>query len=165
MHVSWKPTSPRAHKRESTRESTKITWLRRGLFNSLESRIHSCAQAPDTPMNILDPKSRRQRVEQAREVAVATEVQSKREVIQKAQKEGRTHLETLMDLCHLKNSELEQRVLRCVQGSSASQMTAAKVLDVIARLLGCAGKASDAVSDYTQVKMEDAPPLLRRWVP
>ena len=32
------------------------------------------------------------------------------------------------------------------QGSSASQMTAAKVLDVIARLHGCAGQASDAVS-------------------
>ena len=47
------------------------------------------------------------------------------------------------------------------QGSSASQMTAAKFLDVIARLLGCAGQASDAVSAYTQVKMEDAPKLLK----
>ena len=46
------------------------------------------------------------------------------------------------------------------QGSSASQMTAAKVLDVIARLPGCAGQASHAVSAYTQVKMEDAPTLL-----
>ena len=36
------------------------------------------------------------------------------------------------------------------QGSSASHMTAAKVLDVISRLLGCAGKASDFfVSAYT----------------
>ena len=31
------------------------------------------------------------------------------------------------------------------QGSSASRMTAAQVIDVIARLLGCAGRA-DAVS-------------------
>ena len=81
-----------------------------------------------------------------------------------------------MDLCYLKNSELEQkfekngrvvlRELRCegrfwllryIHGagfSSASQMTAAKVLDVIARLPGCSGQAIDAVSAYTQVKME-----------
>ena len=31
-------------------------------------------------------------------------------------------------------------------------MTAAAVLDVISRLLDCAGEASDAVSVYTQVK-------------
>ena len=45
------------------------------------------------------------------------------------------------------------------QGSSASQMTAAKVMGVVARLSGCAGQAADAVSAYTQVKMEDAPRL------
>ena len=37
------------------------------------------------------------------------------------------------------------------QGSSASQMTAAKVMDFISRLLGCAGQPADAVSAYTQV--------------
>ena len=47
------------------------------------------------------------------------------------------------------------------QGSSASQMTAAKVMDVIARLPGCAGRAADAVFSYTQVKMEDAPTSLK----
>ena len=47
------------------------------------------------------------------------------------------------------------------QGSSASQMTAAKVMDIISRLPGCAGQAADAVSAYTQVKMEDAPKLLK----
>ena len=47
------------------------------------------------------------------------------------------------------------------QGSSASQMTAAKVMDVIARLPGCAGQAADAVSAYTRVKVEDAPRLLK----
>ena len=87
-----------------------------------------------------------------------------------------------MDLCHLKNSELEPQyqkhkdrvVLRgdmvkddsgsyavFIEGSSASQMTAAKVMDIISRLLGCAGQAADAVSAYTQVKMEDAPTLLK----
>ena len=88
-----------------------------------------------------------------------------------------------MGLCHLKNSNLEQkfqkykgrrrtprwccggrfRLLRSFteRGSSASHMTTAKVLDVIARLLGCAGQAADAVSAYTQVKMVDAHKLLK----
>ena len=46
-------------------------------------------------------------------------------------------------------------------GSSASQMTAAKVMDIISRLLGCAGQAADAVSACSQVKMEDDPKLLK----
>ena len=47
------------------------------------------------------------------------------------------------------------------QGSSASHMTAAKVMDIISRLPGCDGQAADAVSAYTQVKMKDAPKLLK----
>ena len=47
------------------------------------------------------------------------------------------------------------------QGSSASQMTAVKVMDVISRLPGCSGQAADAVSAYTQLKMEDAPKWLK----
>ena len=87
-----------------------------------------------------------------------------------------------MDICHLKNAELETKhhkyqgraVFRgdlvkddsgsCAvfteQGSSASQITAAKVMDIISRLPGCAGQAADAVSAHTQVKMADAPKLL-----
>ena len=42
------------------------------------------------------------------------------------------------------------------QGSSASQMTAAKIMDIISRLPECDGQAADTVSAYTQVKMEDA---------
>ena len=41
--------------------------------------------------------------------------------------------------------------------SSASQMTAAKLMDVIAKLPDCDGQAADAVSAHTQVKLEDAP--------
>ena len=47
------------------------------------------------------------------------------------------------------------------QGSSASQMTAAKIMDIISRLPGCAGQAADSVSAKTQVKMEDAPKLMK----
>ena len=40
-------------------------------------------------------------------------------------------------------------------------MTAAKIIDIISRLPGCDGQAADAVSAYTQVKMEDAHKLLK----
>ena len=46
-------------------------------------------------------------------------------------------------------------------GSSPSQMTAAKVMVVIA---GCGGQAADAVSAYTQVKKQDAPSLLKKKI-
>ena len=46
------------------------------------------------------------------------------------------------------------------QESSASQMTAAKIMDIISRLPGCDGQAPDAGSAYTQVKMEDAPQIV-----
>ena len=40
-------------------------------------------------------------------------------------------------------------------------MTAEKIMDNISRLPGCDGQAADAVSAYTQVKMEDAHKLLK----
>ena len=40
-------------------------------------------------------------------------------------------------------------------------MTAAKVMDIISRLPGCDGQAADAVSAFSQVKMEDAYKLLK----
>ena len=51
-----------------------------------------------------------------------------------------------------------ERRLRCMlsfhteQGSSASQMTAAKVMNFSERLPGCAGQTADAVSANTEVK-------------
>ena len=48
------------------------------------------------------------------------------------------------------------------QGSSASQITAARVMDIISRLPGCAGQGADAVSAYTQVKMEDAHDVIEK---
>ena len=113
-----------------------------------------------------------------------TKVRSKKEVIDEAKTSGATvYVASLMDICHLKNAELEAKhqkykgrvVLRddivkddsgsyavfTEQGSSASQMTAAKIMDTISRLPGCDGQAADAVSAYTQVKMEDAHKLLK----
>ena len=113
-----------------------------------------------------------------------TKVKSKKQVIDEARTAGATvHFASLMDICHLKNAELEAKhqkykgrvVLRgdivkddsgsyavfTEQGSSASQMTAAKIMDIISRLPVCDGQAADAVSAYTQVKMEDAHKLFK----
>ena len=95
----------------------------------------------------------------------------------KAQSEKRqVHFATLMDICRHKYAELEPKYQKFTgwvvlsgdivkndsasyavfieQGSSASQMTVVKVIDVIARLPDCEGQAADAVSAYIQVKME-----------
>ena len=110
--------------------------------------------------------------------------QKQERVIDEARTKGaKVHFASLMDICHLKNAELEAKhhkykgrvVLRgdivkddsgsyavfTEQGSSASQMTAAKIMNIISRLPGCDGQTADAASAYTQVKMKDAHKLLK----
>ena len=109
-----------------------------------------------------------------------TKVRSKKEVIDEARTTGaKVHFASLMDICHLKNAKLEAKhqkykgrvVLRgdivkddtgsyavfTKQGSSASQMTAAKVMDIISRLPGCDGQAADAVSAFPSKKWKMLP--------
>ena len=104
-----------------------------------------------------------------------TKVRNKSEAIDEARTKGiKVLFASLMDICHLKNAELEAKhqkykgrvVLRgdvvkddsgsypvfAEQGSSASQMTAAKVMDITSRLPLCAGQAADAVSAKTHSK-------------
>ena len=52
------------------------------------------------------------------------------------------------------NSEVEKTsaAIFTEQGFSASQMTAAEIMDIISRLPGCDGQAADAVSAYIQEK-------------
>ena len=111
-----------------------------------------------------------------------TKVRIKKEVIDEARTKGaKVHFASLMDICHLKNAEFEAKhqkfegrvALRedvvkddsgsyavfTEKGSSASQMTAAKVMDIVSWLPGCSGHAADALSAYTKVKMEGAPKL------
>ena len=119
-----------------------------------------------------------------------TQVRNKKEVIDEDRTNGsNVHVASLLDICHLKNAELETKhqkdkgrvVLRCdvvlrgdivigdsgsyavftEKGSSASQMTAAAIMDTISGLPGCDGQAADEVSAYTQAKMEDARKLLK----
>ena len=104
-------------------------------------------------------------------------------MIDEARTKGATvHFASLMDICHLKNAEMEPKHQKyrgrvelrgdivkddsgsCAvfteQGSSASQMTAADVMDITSRLPGCDEQAADAVFACTHVKLEDAPKLL-----
>ena len=92
-------------------------------------------------------------------------------MIDEARTKGvKVHFASLIDICQLKNAQLEKKnqkykgrvVLRgdivkddsgayavfTEQGSSASQMTAAKVMDTISRLPGWNGQAADAVCLY-----------------
>ena len=92
------------------------------------------------------------------------------------------HFGSLMDLCHIKNSQLGKEfwtykgriVFRCdivkdetgqfpvftEQGASASHMAAAKFMDAIARMPGNHGEDSDAIGAYTQVALKEAAKLL-----
>ena len=97
----------------------------------------------------------------------------KSEVVQQAKKDGRlVHFASLMDICHLKHSELakhlqtrkeegrapegqdqRQKVDRKQnsrsKGAAASQMTAERFLETISRLVGMAGEANAAFSTFT----------------
>ena len=110
-------------------------------------------------------------------------VAPKAKVIRDAKAKGRSvHFGSLMDLCHIKNSQMGKEfwsykgriVFRgdivkdedgmfavfTEQGASASNMAAAKFMDAIARMPGCDGEDSDAIGAYTQVRLSEAPKLL-----
>ena len=147
---------------------------------------HKIIQMPQT-MKILDAKAavdkewKMARDDPSMEIGT---VKSKKEVVLEAQRDNKkVHFATLMDICHLKNAELELKfqkdkgsvVLRrdtvkddsgaqaafTEQGLSAFKMSASKIMNFIARLPGCDGQVADAVSAKTHVKLEDAHRLLK----
>ena len=142
--------------------------------------VHKFFPVPQA-MQILDAKAAVDKKWKKLETIPASnleKVKSKKEVILQTQRvTENVFFAPLTDICQLKNSELELQSHKyngrlvllggivkedfTEKGSSASQMTAAKVMDVIARLPGGDGQAADAVSAHTQVKLEDAPRLLK----
>ena len=113
-----------------------------------------------------------------------TQVKSKKHVTNEARSVGRYsslciingHMSSEKCELEAKHQKYKGRVVLCgdivkdnsgsyavftEQGSSASQMTAAKIMDIVSRLPCCDGQAADAVSAYTQVKLEDAHKLLK----
>ena len=140
-------------------------------------------------MKILDAQAAVEKEKEKLEKIPAwqlTNVRNKKEEIDEARNKGRkVHFASLMDICHLKHSELEPQyqkhrgrvVLRgdivkddsgslaefTEQGSSAFQMTAAKVMDIVSTLPGCSGPAAGAVSACTQAEVEDASTSLTKF--
>ena len=103
-------------------------------------------------------------------------VKRKKEVVLEAQKKDKRIPLYCTHKCHL-NAKLEPKLQKnrgrvapwvdivkedsgassvfTEQGSSASQMTAAKVVDVFARLSGCGGQSADAVSQLSKSECPD----------
>ena len=76
-----------------------------------------------------------------------TKVRNKKEVIDEARNKGtQVHFASLMEFCHLKNSELEPQYQK-YKGRVVLRGDIVK---------DDSGSYADAVSAYTQVKMEDA---------
>ena len=138
------------------------------------AQVHSYAAGRKSRMQRQQWKKEWKKVE-TMQAWQLDEVTSKKEAILEAQSDKKkVHFAALMDLCLLKNAELIKPKFRVVllgdivkddsgacavfieQDSSASQTTAAKVKDVIARLPDCDGQEADAASACTTVKMNDA---------
>ena len=75
--------------------------------------MHKCILMPKA-MKIQDAKAVANQEWRKREKILTrqlTKVRNKREVINEARKEGTTvHIASLMDICHIKNSELEPKI-------------------------------------------------------
>ena len=181
LRLSWKPVNPQDCEWKNLHQIIMKTILQERVtihynITNLVRKFMPMPQAMKIPAAEAAVDKEREKHEKIPAWNL-TKVRSKSEVIDEARTTGATvHFASLMDICHLKNAELEAKhqkykgrvVLRgdivkvfTEQGSSASQMTAAKIMDIISRLLGCDGQAADAVSAYTQVKMEDAHKLLK----
>ena len=98
-------------------------------------------------------------------------------------RQKKVHFATLMDRCHLKKCRVGTQITEVQRQSRALEShckrrlwspcsfywtglvcvphDSCKTIDVIARLPGCDGRAADAISAYTQVKLEDASRLLK----
>ena len=162
--------------------SSQISWRshfrkKYEFIKSLQSgaQIYSCASSNE---NTKCKGSSGKKKKKTRENPDMAADESQKTKMRWSKKQGmsaeKVHFASVMDLFHLKNSELEPQFQKykgrvalrgdivkddsgsCAvfteHGSSASQMTAAKVMDTKSRLPGCARQAADAVSAYTRSK-------------
>ena len=137
--------------------------------------VHKFIPMPQD-MKISDAKAAVDKEWKKRETIPAWQVdkvKSNNEFILEAQRDKKkVHFATLRDTCHLRHAELEPQhqhykgrvvlggdtvkddsgacAVLTEQGSSASRMTAATDMDVVARLPVCDGQAADATSAHAQ---------------
>ena len=190
LRVSWKAVNPQECVLKNLQQNSMRTiFQEKGTIDSLQhyNLVHKFIPVPQAmkiPAAEAAVDKEWEKLEKIPAWNIA-KVRSKKEVIDEARTSGAKSSFCLPDghLSFAEIAELETKhqqykgrvVLRgdivkddsgsfavfTEQGSSASQMTAAKVMDITSRLPGCAGQAADAVSAYTQVKMEDAQKLLK----
>ena len=187
MIVYWNPCEPTWQRAESSQPENHQDHIAVKGFTSMthNNLVHKFIPMPQA-MTVPDAKAAVDKDWKKLGTIPAWQlekVKSKKEVILEAQRDKKkVHFATLMDIYHLKNAELEPKLQKnkgrvvfrgdivkdgsgayavlTEQGSSASLMTAANVMDVIATLPDCDGRATDAVSAHTQVKLEDVSRLL-----
>ena len=181
LSVSWKPVNPQECVWVNLYQNIMRTILEgKGTIhcNIINNLVHNFIPMPQATKIPAAKAAADKEWEKFEKIPAwdITKVRNKSEVIDEARTKGiKVHFPSLLDIFHLKNAELEAKhqkykgrvVLRgdivkddsgsyavfTEQGSSASQMTAAKIMDIISRLPGCDGQAADAVSAYTQVRM------------
>ena len=107
---------------------------------------------------------------------IVKKTKSKKEVILEAQRDkNKVHVATLVEICHLKNAELEPKLqkyegrvvlrgdkIKDDSGAYAVLLSKARVPNDCRKSNGCCceRQAADAVSACTEGKMEDAARLL-----
>ena len=160
---SHESTGQRAESLQSKKHEDRIAG--KGFFSVTHyNLVHKFIPMPQS-MKILDAKAAVDKEWKKLDTIPAwnlEKVKTKKEAVLEAQRDNKkVHFASLMDICTSKKCRdgtniAAQRQSRAYavfteQGSSASQMTAAKFMDVIAILPGCDGQATDVVSAYTHV--------------
>lgn len=124
-------------------------------------KIPEARAALDTERSALQSREEAWDVNSARE---------KQDVLDEANSKGEVHIANVMDLCHTKKSQLSDELRRyegrisgkgdvikdetdqyavfCEQGTSASDISTAKLLDMVSRLPGCTEELSDAIRAF-----------------
>ena len=114
-------------------------------------------------------------VNRYRQTDTGREYEDVRAEAAKGPKKREVHFGRVFPLCHIKNSQLAEKfwtykgrvvfegnyttdqdrtwAVFSEQGTSASHLCAAKILDAIARMPGCSGEDSDAMGAYTQTEL------------
>ena len=188
LHVSWKPVNPQECVWKNLyRNIMRTTSQEKGTIRYSISMWYTIFSYASSNAETRSKSSSGYRMGTfwKRFLRGTEQVRNKSEVIDEARKEGRkVHFASLMDLCHLKKSNWRQSTKHTKielyseatlwkmildrmqysfieQRSSASQMTAAKVMDIISRLPRMRRTSSGRYIGFFPGKMEDAPKLLK----
>ena len=162
LHVSWKPVNPQDCVWKNLYRIIMRTILQEKGDNSLQryNLVHKFIPMPQA-MKIPATRAAVDKEWEKLEKIPAWDlmkVRSEKEVIDEARTKGaKVHFASLMDICHLKNAELETKH----QKYKGRIVLRGDIVKDDPGSPGCAGQAADVVSAFSQGKIEDAPKLLK----